>query len=73
VKVRTHHADPDQVSVADTDGKGAGKTVAPIRVESSVRYTQKCSVVAQVLSNWRNHVLFIPMGDTGFEPLPVPA
>jgi hypothetical protein len=39
VKARTHHADPDQVSVADADGKGAGKTVAPIRVESSVRCT----------------------------------
>ena len=39
VKARSHHADPDQVSVADTDRKGAGLTVAPIKVESSVRCT----------------------------------
>jgi hypothetical protein len=44
VKVRTHHADPDQVSVADADGKGAGMTVATLKVESSFRYPHERSV-----------------------------
>jgi len=54
--VRTHHADPDQVSVADADRQDPEMMVAPIKVESGVRCTLKCSVVAQVLSNRRNHV-----------------
>lgn len=43
VKARTHHADPDRVSVADTDRNDPGLTVAPIKVESNVCCTQNFS------------------------------
>jgi len=43
VKARSHHADPDQVSVADTDRNDPGMTVDPFKLESGVRCTTNCS------------------------------
>ena len=56
VSARPNHADRDQVSVTDTDGNAPEVTVAPIKVERGARYIQKCSVVARVLLDRRNHV-----------------